>query len=70
MKRTKLIWVSPRKTCLHSSSAKKLTEPHPTKCTDSELLVSHRWSNKHQHFKIMLQMFMFKKKYCLLLGLY
>lgn len=29
-----------------------MTEPHPTKCTVSELLVSHRQSNKHQHFKI------------------
>jgi hypothetical protein len=38
-----------------------LTEPHPTKGTDSELLVSHRWSNRHQHFKIMLEVFMLKK---------
>jgi len=69
MKRTNLIWVSPHNTCLHSSSAKKLTEPHPTKCAGSELLVSHRRSNKHQLIKIMLQVFMLKK-HCLLLGLY
>jgi hypothetical protein len=69
MKKTKLIWVSLHEICLHSASAKKLTEPHPTKCTDSEHLVSHRWSNKHQHFKIMLEVFMLKK-HCLLLGLY
>jgi len=69
MKRTKLICVSPYKTCLHSSSAKKLTESHSTKYTDSELMISHRWSNKHQLIKIMLQVFVLKK-HCLLLVLY